>query len=76
MLGGLGHVERMDQQLIFRRLLMAEASGRVQDRPRFGWMIGVKRAFGSRGMTVGVVLLYTAMFVEHHFFGPSFSAQR
>ena len=36
-----------------RRVLMAEVSGgRVQGRPRLGWMDGVKVALGNRGMTV------------------------
>ena len=35
------------------RVLMAEVSGgRVQGRPRLGWMDGVKVALGNRGMTV------------------------
>ena len=42
-----GHVERMA-----RRVLMAEVSGwRVRSRLRLGWMVGVKVALGSRGMT-------------------------
>ena len=36
-----------------RRVLMAEViGGRVRGRPRLGWMVGVKVAFGNRGMTV------------------------
>ena len=32
---------------------MAEVSaGRVRERPRLGWMDGVKVALGNRGMTV------------------------
>ena len=47
------HVERMDEYRMARRVLMAEVGGgRVQERPRFGWMDGVKVAFGNRGMTV------------------------
>ena len=47
-----GHVERMDAYRMARRVLMAEVSGgRVQGRPRLGWMDGVK-ALGNRGMTV------------------------
>ena len=38
-----GHVERMDEYHMARRVLMAEVSGgRVQGRPRLGWMDGVK----------------------------------
>ena len=48
-----GHVERMDDYRMARRLLMAEVSGgRVRGRPRLGWMDGVKVALGNRGMTV------------------------
>ena len=48
-----GHVERMDEYRLARRVLMAEVSGgRVQGRPRLGWMDGVKVALGNRGMTV------------------------
>ena len=37
----LGHVERMDDYRMARRVLMAEVSGgRVRGRPRFGWMDG------------------------------------
>ena len=47
-----GHVERMDEYRIARRVLMAEDSGgRVRGRPRLGWMDGVKVALGNRGMT-------------------------
>ena len=36
-----------------RRVLMAEVSrGRVQGRPRLGWMDGVKVAIGNTGMAV------------------------
>ena len=48
-----GHVERMDEYDIARRVLMAEGSGgRVRIRPRLGWMDGVKVVLGNRGMTV------------------------
>ena len=48
-----GHVERMDDYRIARRVLMAEVSGGwVRGRPRLGWMDGVKVALGNRGMTV------------------------
>ena len=48
-----GHVERMDEYRIARKVLMAEVSGgRVRGRPRLGWMDGVKVALGNRGMTV------------------------
>ena len=48
-----GHVERMDENHIPRRVLMVEESeGQVQGRMRLGWMDGVKVALGNRGMTV------------------------
>ena len=48
-----GHVEIMDDYRMARRVLMAEVSGgRVRERPRLGWMDGVKVALGNRGMTV------------------------
>ena len=47
------HVERMDEYLMTRMVLMAEVSGgRVRGRPMLGWMDGVKVALGSRRMTV------------------------
>ena len=46
------HVERMDEYRMARKVLMAEVSGgRVQGKPRLGWMNGVKVALGNRGMT-------------------------
>ena len=40
-----GHVERLDEYRMARRVLMAEvSSGRVRGRPRLGWMDGVKLA--------------------------------
>ena len=51
-----GHVERMDEYRISRRVLMVEVSGGlVRGRPRLGWMDGVKVALGNRGMTVEAV---------------------
>ena len=48
-----GHVERMDEHRIARKVLMAEVSGgRVRGRPRLDWMDGVKVALGNRGITV------------------------
>ena len=48
-----GHVERMDEYHMTRRVLMAEVSGvRVRRRPRLVWMDGMKVAFCNRGMTV------------------------
>ena len=51
-----GHVERMDDYRMTRKVLMAKVSvGRVRGRPRLGWMDGVKVALGNRGMTVEAV---------------------
>ena len=48
-----GHVERMDDYRMVRRVLMTEVGrGRVRGRPRLGCMDGVKVALGNRGMTV------------------------
>ena len=48
-----GHVERMDEYRMARKVLMAEVSGgRVRGRLRLGWMDGVKVALGNREMTV------------------------
>ena len=48
MLRWFGHVARMA-----RRALMTDVSGgRVWGRPRLGWVDGMKKVFGSRGMTV------------------------
>ena len=45
-----GYLERMDQYRMARRVLMAEVSlGRVQGRPRLGWMNGVKVTVGNGG---------------------------
>ena len=52
-LRGIGHVEKMDDYRVARRVLMAEVSGgRVRGRPRLGWMDVVKVALGNREMTV------------------------
>ena len=48
-----GHVERMDEYRMARKVLMKKISGgRVQGRPRLGWMDGVKVALGNRRMKV------------------------
>ena len=45
-----GHVERMNEIRLARRVMMAEVSGgRVRGRPRFGWMEGVKVALATGG---------------------------
>ena len=48
-----GHLERMDEYRMARRVLMAEVSdGRVPGRQRLGCTDGVNVALGNRGMTV------------------------
>ena len=48
-----GHVERMDEYRMARRVLMAEVGGGwVRGRPRLGCMDGVKVALGDRGLMV------------------------
>ena len=48
-----GHVEKMDQYRMARRVLMAEVRGGWErGRSRLGWMDVVKVALGNRGMTL------------------------
>ena len=48
-----GHMKRMDEYRMARRVLMVEVSGgRVRGRPWLGWMYGVKVVLGNRGMMV------------------------
>ena len=48
-----GHVERIDEHRMGRRVLMAEASGEwVRGRPRLVWMDGVRVALDNRVITV------------------------
>ena len=48
-----GHVERMDEYRMARKVLMEEVSGgRVRGRPRLRWTDGVKVVLGNKGMTV------------------------
>ena len=48
-----GHVKRINENCMVRRVLMAEVSGgRVRERQRLGWMDGVTVALGMREMTV------------------------
>ena len=49
-----GHVERIDEYRMARRVLVEEVSGgRVRGRSRLGWMDCVKVALGNSGMTGG-----------------------
>ena len=48
-----GHVEKMDEYRMARRLLMAEVSGRrARGRLRLRWMDSVKVALANTGMTL------------------------
>ena len=49
-----GHVERMDEYQMAKRMLMAGVSGgQVRGRPRLGWLDGAKVALGNRVETTG-----------------------
>ena len=53
LLGWFGHVERMSDERMTKKVMKARVDGRaVRGRPRFGWMDGVKGALRERGMTV------------------------
>ena len=46
-----GHVEKMDNEQLLKKLMNAKVDGRsAKGRPRFGWMDGVKRALNDRRM--------------------------
>ena len=48
-----GHVERMENERLLKRVMNARVNGRgARGRPRLGWMDGVKRALQDRGMDV------------------------
>ena len=60
-----GHMERMDEYRMARRVLMAEVSGgRVRGRPRLGWMDGVRVALGKRNDGVGCASMQRSERVE------------
>ena len=49
----LGHVERMDNERLLKKVMNAKVDGRsARGRPRFGWVDGVKRALNDRRMDV------------------------
>ena len=57
-----GHVERMDEYRMAKRVLMAEVSGwRVGRRRSLGWMDGKKVALGNRGMTLEAARQWRAL---------------
>ena len=44
-----GHVERMDNEQLLKKVMNAKVDGRsARGRPRVGWMDGVKRALSDR----------------------------
>ena len=48
-----GHVERMDNGTLLKRVLSTKVVERgARGRPRLGWMDGVKRALRERGINV------------------------
>ena len=48
-----GHVERMDNERLMKKVMNAKVDGRsARGRPRFGWMDGVKRALNDRRMDI------------------------
>ena len=48
-----GHVERMDEERLVKRVMNSDVEGnRPRGRPRFGWADGVRKALRGRGMTV------------------------
>ena len=48
-----GHVERMDNERLLKKVMNAKVDGRsARGRPRFGWMDGIKRALNDRRMDI------------------------
>jgi len=48
-----GHVERMNEERMVKRVMNSSMSGRrPRGRPKFAWMNGVKRAVNARGMSI------------------------
>ena len=48
-----GHMERMDEERLVKRIVGSEVRGvRTRGRPRMCWMDGVKRALDVRGLSV------------------------
>ena len=46
------HVERMDEERIAKKVVNSSVEGNwCKGRPRLGWMEGVERALGERGMS-------------------------
>ena len=52
-LGWFGHMERMDERRLTKRVWCAEMSGKnARGRPRYGWTDGVNRAVHERSLTM------------------------
>ena len=48
-----GHVERMDNERLLKKVMNAKVDrGSAREKPRFGWMDGVKRALNDRRMDI------------------------
>ena len=48
-----GHVERMDNERLLKKVMNAKVDGRnARGRPKFGWMDGAKRALNDWRMYV------------------------
>ena len=48
-----GHMVRMDDARLVKKVWKAEVSGRrPRGRPKFGWMDGVKQALGRKDISV------------------------
>ena len=48
-----GHVEKMDNERLLKKVMNAKVDGRsARGRPRFGWLDGVKRALNDRRVDV------------------------
>ena len=44
-----GHVERMEDERLLKRIVNARVDGRgARERPRFGWIDGVKKTLNNR----------------------------
>ena len=51
-----GHVAKMDEYRMARRVLAEVSGGQVRGRPRLDWMDGMKMALGRIWMTVKAAL--------------------
>ena len=45
------HVERMDEEHMAKKVMISDVKrNRCRGRPRLGWMDGIKKALGERGV--------------------------